>query len=59
VVVVVALVLNFVAVNKIHDFFTQYGFTLVSDKSLPLLIGAAAAALMMLVNSIVLRISLR
>lgn len=58
-VVVVALIGYFFAIAQIHVFFTQYGFASESKRMLPFIISAAAAGFMMLVNTIVLRISLR
>ncbi|MDZ4845519.1 MAG: hypothetical protein SH857_08220 [Chitinophagales bacterium] len=50
---------HLISIEKIHGFFAQHGFVLVAKTSLALLVSVSAAALMLLVNTIALKISLR
>lgn len=59
IVVAVALAANHFAIGKVHVFFAQHGFALAADTTLPLLIASAAAGLLLVINSIALKISLR
>lgn len=58
-VVVLAFTAHYWAVQEMHIFFAQHGFTLAAKTSLALLVSGGAAVLMLLVNQLALKISLR
>lgn len=58
-VVVIAFTGHYFAIEKIHEFFAQHGFVLAAKTTLALLVSAGAAGLMLVVNSIALKVSLR
>ncbi len=58
-VLVISLISQHFAVNYLHGFFAKNGFVVAVQHTLPLTLGFAVAAFMLLVNSMVLRLTLR
>lgn len=59
IVVVAAFTGHYFAIGKIHEFFAQHGFVFAAKTTFALIVSGCAAGLMMLVNSIALKFSLR